>query len=290
MKTSEMKNTGPSVELRLGITGFRYSDLYKPDRLKELLDIFDCEVAGANPDLFAAWDDYRNHPEKPRSAPQISALLVAMAGHLSQFVTRLFGIAPEVEALAAATADQNPVFRFKIDFVRRRVIPNLKKIAPVADSQLLELEMEQLREDAMWKAGRQLDPELAIAMAAVDLMQSERAGEPSPTMERLKQWCAAHLHDPAYRHWVSFRFPESIDHFNLVPLQRPNPTLSQQLIGPDGRLRRTASDMFFAERRPYEEPFREAQAQESQSEEQNQGAGNQSLKLADRHNHSIKAT
>ena len=48
---------------------------------------------------------------------------------VSRFVARLFAIESEVEALAASTADQDPVFRFKIDFVRRRVLPALKKSA-----------------------------------------------------------------------------------------------------------------------------------------------------------------
>ncbi|HEY2379859.1 MAG TPA: hypothetical protein VGK48_01635, partial [Terriglobia bacterium] len=238
MKTIPMNNAGVSAELRLGIAGFAYPDLYKPERLKELLDVFDVEVAAANPELFAAWDDYRNHPEKPRTEPEISALLVAMAAHVSQFLTRLFGIPSEVEALAAATADQNPVFRFKVDFIRRRVIPNLKKLTAAADPQALEAEIRQLRKQAVDKAGRPLDDELATALAAADLMQSEKAGEPSPALESLKQWCAAHLHDPAYRHWVSFRFPETIDHFNLVALQQPNPQIPEESIGPDERLRR----------------------------------------------------
>src|SRR5215475_1965460 len=238
MKTFETKNTGAPVELRLGLDGFEYADLYKPERLKELLDVFDCEVATANPELFAAWDDYRNHPEKPRKAQEISALLVAMAAQVSQFLTKLFGIAPEVDALAAATADQNPVFRFKVDFIRRRVLPNLKKIAPCADVQLLDAQIETFRQQAIEKAGRDLDAELATAMAAVDLMQSERAGKSADALELLKQWCAAHLNDPAYRHWASFRFPESIDHFDLVQVQRPNAGLPEEVIGPDGRLRR----------------------------------------------------
>ena len=145
MQTAEMKNTGSSLELRLGIPGFAYADLYKSERLKELLDVFDCHVALVNPELFAAWEDYRNHPEKPRTEPQISALLVAMAELVSQFLTKLFGIAPEVDALAAATADQNPVFRFKTDFIRRRVIPNLKKMPPVSDPQILESRQEYAR-------------------------------------------------------------------------------------------------------------------------------------------------
>jgi NADPH-dependent glutamate synthase beta subunit-like oxidoreductase/NAD(P)H-flavin reductase len=239
MKTFDlMKNIGVLPELRLGIPDFSYSDFYKPDRLKELQDVFDCEVAAANPEFFAAWDDYRNHPEKPRKAQEISALLVTMAGHVSQFVTKLFGIPSEVDALAAATADQNPVFRFKIDFVRRRVIPNLKKITPPADPQLLESQIRELQKQAKERSGQDLDPELATAIAAVDLMQAERAGQSSPELVALQQWCAAHLHDPAYRNWVSFRFPEAIDHFNLVEFQRPNTHLSEQMIGPDRRLRR----------------------------------------------------
>src|SRR5215471_1375056 len=238
MKTFQMNNEGLSAELRLGIAGFTYPDLYKSERLKELLDVFDVEVAEANQELFAAWDDYRNHPEKPRTEPEVSALLVAMAAQVSQFLTKLFGIETEVEALAATTAEQNPVFRFKIDFVRRRVIPNLKKIALPADLKALETEIKQLQNQAMEKTGYPLDDELATAMAAVDLMQAERSGLLSPALESLKQWCTAHLHDPAFKHWVSFRFPETIDHFNLVALQHANAQVPEESIGPDQRLRR----------------------------------------------------
>jgi len=239
MKSFVMKNhEGPSTELHIGIPGFTYADLYKPERLKELLDVFEVDVADANPELFASWDDYRNHPEKPRKAPEIAALLVAMAGQVSRFVTKMFGIEQEVDALTAATADQNPLFRFKIDFVRRRVLPALKNFTHTADPSSLELQIQKLREDAIRKAGHDLDPELATALAAADLMQAERAGQPSPELEALKQWCAVHIHDRAYRHWVSFRFPESIDHFNLVELERPTATLPEEVIGPDRRLRR----------------------------------------------------
>jgi NAD(P)H-flavin reductase/NADPH-dependent glutamate synthase beta subunit-like oxidoreductase len=241
MNLTQMKNTGPSAELRLGIPGFTYADLYKPERLKELSDIFDYEVMSANPDLFSSWDDYRNHPETPRTPVEISALLVAMADHVSQFLVRLFGIRNDVEALVAATADQDPVFRFKVDFVRRRVIPNLKKIDSITNPEALEVEVQRLRQQAIEKAGRDLDPELATAMAAVDHMRAERetkSAEAVAALETLKQWCAVHLHDPAYRHWVSFRFPEAIDHFNLVQMQRPRTDLPESLIGPDGRLRR----------------------------------------------------
>lgn len=63
-------------------------------------------------------------------------------------------------------------------------------------------------------------------------------------------------------------------------------------IGPDGKVRRTASDMFFAEVRPFEEIFREGQSADSQQQEQQQqqGAGNEATKLAELQKQIINAT
>jgi NAD(P)H-flavin reductase/NADPH-dependent glutamate synthase beta subunit-like oxidoreductase len=263
MRTFQTRHAGTSDDIRLGIPGFVYADLYRSDRLKELLDIFDCEVAESNPDLFSAWDGYRRNPSLPRSAPEVSALLVAMAAHVSRFVIRLFGIETEAAQLAAATADQNPVFRFKIDFVRRRVLPSLKKIALPPDAAALDAEIGRLRNAAAEQQARFHDDEFLTAVAAVRLLEAERAygdkgseadrlntakfldhlgGASSANIaawiETLKQWVALRLHDPAFRHWVSFRFPESIEHFNLVRIQRPDAALPEALIGPDDRLRR----------------------------------------------------
>ena len=54
-------------------------------------------------------------------------------------------------------------------------------------------------------------------------------------------------------------------------------------VGPDGKVRRTLSDIYFVEIRPFEEIFREGQSQEGQEEQQDKkaGAGNESLKLAE---------
>src|SRR5690242_18139630 len=98
---SILPTAGTSAELRLGVAGFTYADLYKSDRLRELLDIFDSEVAAANPELFAKWEAYRRDPAAARPPVEISALLVSMAAHVSRFVGRLFAIEAEAEALAA---------------------------------------------------------------------------------------------------------------------------------------------------------------------------------------------
>ena len=263
MKTFQKRHTGAAADLRLGIPGFVYADLYKSGRLKELLDIFDFEVAAANPELFASWDAYRSNPAGPHSAIEVSALLVAMAAHVSKFIVRLFAVEKEADQLAAATADQNPIFRFKVDFVRRRVLSALKNISPAVDSAALDAKVQRLREAAAAGADPVRDPEFATAVAAVKLLEAERAfGGKGSDLERagvsgfmnsiggasienvtawietLKQWIVPRLHDFAFKHWVSFRFPESIEHFNLVQMQRPSPGLPEALIGPDGRLRR----------------------------------------------------
>ena len=112
--------------LRLGVDGFSYPDLCQPDRLRALHDRFDDEVRQAAPAFWARWDDYRRSPDAARPATETSALLVEMAAHVSAFVARLFGVESELAAIREDTRRQDPLFRFKVDFVRRRVLPMLK--------------------------------------------------------------------------------------------------------------------------------------------------------------------
>ena len=57
-----------------------------------------------------------------------------MATHVSRFITRLFHVEPETRALDDATRAQDDLFRFKVDFVRRRALPLLKGGAHVTVS------------------------------------------------------------------------------------------------------------------------------------------------------------
>lgn len=80
----------------------------------------------------------------------------------------------------------------------------------------------------------------------------------------------------------------AFDH--LVPLEtlgaQPDQLLSYYLwaedIGPDGNPRRMTSDMFFAEVRPFEEIFREGQAQDPNQQQQQQQQGQQGQNEAER--------
>src|SRR5262249_18671047 len=206
----------------------------------------------------------RRDPASLRTAVEISALLIGVSSHVSQFLVRLFGIEKENADLAIRTMNQDPIFRFKVDFVRRRVLPSLKRISIPDSISELDSSIELLRASTSEDRKLQADPELATALAAAELLDAERAfsekgnaderekasqflsrlgGSASAEavkiwVDRLSQWCAAHLRDPEYKGWVSFRFPDTVDHFDLVHVQRLVPGLPESMTGPDATLRR----------------------------------------------------
>ena len=231
-----------SAEALLGVAGFTFADLHEPERLASLYDRFCEETRAADPALWRDWDAYRRAPDAPGSALALSNLLVAMAPHVSRFVTRLFQVGPAAAALDEATRAQDELFRFKLDFVRRRALPLLKAgahiVSTAEDNAVVESMTRSVRHVRIQPS--QTDEELAIARAGCALLDRERAGDADAKvqLETLKRWCAARLHHPDYRHWVSFRFPANLDYWHLVEVQRPQPKLPESMLGPDGRLRR----------------------------------------------------
>ena len=234
-----------SSNAALGIPGFTFADLHQPARLRDLHDTFVDHVRYAEPDLWAQWDQHRAMPDALGAAAR-GNLIVAMAPHVSRFMTLLFGIGPEAEAHVAATRAYDDLFRFKIDFVRRRALPLLKGGAPVQATAA-----DHAYVDTVWSsAGRQSRQdagEVAIAHAGCALLDREEAlrasGSDTDTaavaaeIEMLKRWCAAHVHDPRYKHWVIFRFPENLNYDHLVHIQRTHASLPEEITGPADRLR-----------------------------------------------------
>ncbi len=227
----------------LGIDGFTYADLHRPSRLRDLHDQFCARVAADDPALWALWDAYRTAPEDVTSPIERSDLIVRMAPHLSRFVATLFSVGDAFGELIRDTERLEPLFRFKIDFVRKRALPLVKGGTHVALSSHDVAAVEELL-----RPWTHLDPEQALAMAGCALLDREAAARAegsdaektdiAATVDALKRWCAHALHDPAYRSWVIFRFPETLDYFNLVQVQRPRPDLPEAMLGPDARLRR----------------------------------------------------
>ncbi len=118
----------------LGIPGFTFADLHEPERLASLYQRFCEQVQADHPSLWRDWDAYRSSPDAPRPPIALSHLLVAMAPHVSRFVARLFRVEGDSTDLAVETRVQDDLFRFKIDFVRRRALPLVKNGAHVTSS------------------------------------------------------------------------------------------------------------------------------------------------------------
>ena len=237
----------------LGIGGFTFADLHQPARLRELYNRFVEQVKAAEPELWSQWAQYREVPESLTAIAR-GNIVVAMAPHVSRFVAELFSVGPDVEALKAATRAYDALFRFKIDFVRRRALPLLKAGAHVeatADDHAYVARI--LHGDVSTEArSAQVDhdEEMRLAAYGCSLLDREAAFAKAPAgqgpdkaavtaeIESLKRWCAAHLHDSRYRGWVVFRFPENLDYDHLVQVQRPDPKLPEEMVGPDDKLRR----------------------------------------------------
>ena len=234
----------------LGIPGFTFADLHQPARLHDLYGQFVAGVKTTEPELWAQWDQYRDVPESVGAVAR-GNLVVAMAPHVSRFIARLFSVGAEADSLVAATRAYDVLFRFKIDFVRRRALPLLKGGAHVtATAEDHDIVEAGAQGPALRTFGLQPTSEAEVSLAAYgcSLLDREEALKANGSdadkaalaaeIESLKRWCAAHVHSPAYRSWVVFRFPENLDYDHLVQIQRPEPKLQEQIVGPDEKLRR----------------------------------------------------
>ncbi|MGH8527429.1 MAG: pyridine nucleotide-disulfide oxidoreductase, partial [Gammaproteobacteria bacterium] len=102
------------VNLALGFTAFAYADLYEPDRLRDLLAIFDDYVADRNPALSTEFGQYRTTLGEGLPPQTISDLLVRMAPYVGDFVAKLFGVASERDRQRAAIQEElDTVFVFR---------------------------------------------------------------------------------------------------------------------------------------------------------------------------------
>jgi NADPH-dependent glutamate synthase beta subunit-like oxidoreductase/NAD(P)H-flavin reductase len=237
----------PSAQAALGIAGFTFADLHQPARLHALYDLFCDELRRNEPELWSQWEAHRVNPTALGPVAR-SNLIVAVAPHVSRFITRLFAVGPEADQMVAATRAYDDLFRFKIDFVRRRALPLLKGSAHVEAT----ADDHALVENVMRAAGGDVvgspDQELALAQYGCVLLDREEVARTAGTddekaavaaeIESLKRWCAAHVHDPRFRHWVVFRFPETIDPLHLVRVVRPDAAHPEVMVGPDEKLRR----------------------------------------------------
>ncbi len=95
------------------------ADLYGAEGLARIDDLFRGHLAGGDADLARRLGEARAQPGALEAKAE-SALLLALAPHVEDFVAGLFGIRAEVRALAARHHELAPLYACKRLFVQRR--------------------------------------------------------------------------------------------------------------------------------------------------------------------------
>ncbi len=157
----------------LGVDGFAYGDLFAPARLRDLHDHFDAWFKTHAPADYARFDAYRACRGEGMTSVAKSEALLAASPHVGAYVARLFQVEPEAEALRESVLADDPIWRFKKEFAKKRV---LKADAGKAwTGKSIEL-AATIAKAAMEAAGgiavnATTDEELAVSRAVIALIE-----------------------------------------------------------------------------------------------------------------------
>ena len=152
-----------------------------------------------------------------------------MAPHVSRLVSALFSVGADAEALIAQTRAYDIA------------VPLQDRLRPPPRAAAAQRPARTSRPPPRSRPGvrrRRLpvaaDPEMALAAYGCSLLDREATDKTGAAaeIESLKRWCAAHVHDPRFKTWVVFRFPENLDYDHLVQVQRPDPACRRRCSGP----------------------------------------------------------
>ncbi|MGC2234647.1 MAG: FAD-dependent oxidoreductase, partial [Pyrinomonadaceae bacterium] len=165
--------TAPN-DFELGIVGFKYSDLYDANKLKELAEKFYDDVKEKNPLLSEALTKYIESHGIGYEKRVESNILTDAAPYLSEFVAGMFGVNREREQLQREITEQDPIWKYKF-FVQRRAIKKFteEKLAAFNETELAEA-LKELKFAAFDEA-LIYDEELAVSYITNKLVEAEDA-------------------------------------------------------------------------------------------------------------------
>jgi NADPH-dependent glutamate synthase beta subunit-like oxidoreductase/NAD(P)H-flavin reductase len=197
--------------------GLAFTDLYSVDGNHRLDVLFLAHLRAGDMALAERLDAARTNPTGLTLKDE-SALLIAVAPHLEDFLSELFGIAPEVQALEARHHELAPLFAVKRQFVQRKAANAYKSdIAATFDGPALRQQLESRVGAALTgQAG-----ELAFATAVTRWLQDDTQN--AQALDEAARYAAWALHTPAgraaHKGGVLFRAPRKLDYLKLVPVE-----------------------------------------------------------------------
>jgi len=156
----------------LGIAGFTYADLYDPARLRDLLAVFDRFFADASPERFAQFEAYRACQGQGMTALQQSEALLAAAPLVGRFVGTLFAVESDLDRLRNDVRQNDPLWRFRKDFVKKRVLrPDAGKAWKGGPDLARTVARAALQAMTAAPIGGTTDEELTVAAAILPLLE-----------------------------------------------------------------------------------------------------------------------
>jgi NADPH-dependent glutamate synthase beta subunit-like oxidoreductase/NAD(P)H-flavin reductase len=212
--------------------GLAFADLYRADGLARIDGLFRAHLAATDADLDRSLADARARPEALDAKAQ-SDLLLALAPHVEDFIGGLFGIRPEVQALAARHHELAPLYACKRLFVQRRAQRAHKP------EEAAGFDAAALEEALVERFGGPLT-ELAFARHVMAWLEDEPANATAIALAiRYAAWAllteAGHV-----RHGsgVLFKAPHKIDPQHLLPTETIERHGVAMIELPEARLRR----------------------------------------------------
>ncbi|MCS6884842.1 MAG: FAD-dependent oxidoreductase [Acidobacteriota bacterium] len=177
-------------DFELGIPGFRYADLYDLEKLRILEKRFYDEVESSDPKLWQEWKSYKEALGQGYDSKVESDLIVRMAKHLQEFLTKCFRLEQEIEHLRRQTDRDNQVVALRTFIQRRALKKYSSQQVMTLDYERLSATVEELEQACFPDALLETDPERRTARVVAELLALEKeyshwfSAKPQPVSER----------------------------------------------------------------------------------------------------------
>ena len=194
-------------------SGLTFEQLYDRAGLIQLDAFFIDALRAADPDLAQRLLAVRTAPDSLDRKDE-SHLLMALAGHLDDFLAHLFAIEQEVSSLSALHSELAPLYKIKRQFVQRKAATTYKAAeAETFDGNALRAQLDGYMQEPF------SEQEFTRHVQRWQDDADAHAAELDVAM-RYAAW-AVHTVAGQQRHasGVLFKVPRKLDFQNLVPLQ-----------------------------------------------------------------------
>ena len=215
--------------------GLAYADLYGRDGLLRIDALFLESLGDSDAGLAGRLIEARAAGGIADALAE-SEFLLALAPHLEDFLSHLFGIEAEFRRLAEAQNKLAPLFACKRLFVQRQAVKAYK------EAEAENFDVDALRADLERRIGAKFD-ELGFARAVMAWREDEAANaEPLSVAEKYAAWATLSAKGRLqHKHGILFKVPHKIDPYRLVPIEHAaheaHDGVSVMRL-PDGKLRR----------------------------------------------------